>query len=97
VLVIARAVIVVVATFLLTSMGGAAVFGAPITLPLLWFVVRPGGRGWRMAAAIVAGLTVLETGSITAYVISGDGWHVFVAGLLSAAAAFTLFWRQKPA
>ena len=54
-------VVVAIAAFLLVSMGGAIV-AAPLTLPLLWLVVRADrtGPALRAAAVAVAALTVVE-------------------------------------
>ena len=53
--------LVAVAAFLLVSMGGAIV-AAPLTLPMLYLVVRADrtGPGLRAAAVTVAALTVVE-------------------------------------
>lgn len=54
-------VVVAAGGFLLLSMGGAVV-AAPVTLPLLYLVVRAdrAGAGVRAAAAVIAALTVAE-------------------------------------
>ena len=54
-------VLVAVSAFLLLSMGGA-ILAAPLTLPLLWCVIRADrtGAGLRAAAVVVAALTVAE-------------------------------------
>lgn len=52
---------IAVSAFLLLSMGGAIV-AAPLTLPVLYLIVRSGqcGPGPRAAAVVVAALTVAE-------------------------------------
>ena len=54
-------VLVAVSGFLLLSMGGAIV-AAPLTLPLLYLAVRNRqlGSGLRLAALVIAALTVAE-------------------------------------
>src|SRR5947199_10801929 len=53
--------VVAVAAFLLLSMGGAVV-AAPLTIPLVWLVIRADrtGAGLRAAAVTVAAITVAE-------------------------------------
>lgn len=56
-----RGFVVLTAALVLTSLGGAAIYAAPITLPaLLAISVFSRERSWRYAAAIVAGLTMFE-------------------------------------
>ena len=53
--------VVAVAAVLLLSMGGAVV-AAPLTIPLVWLVIRADrtGAGLRAAAVVVAAMTVAE-------------------------------------
>jgi hypothetical protein len=61
-----------VATFLLLSMGGAVV-AAPVTLPLLvWAARSTPSQGYRIAAAVVAGLTAAEVAWAIVYVTVGE-------------------------
>jgi hypothetical protein len=69
-----RLVIGLVSLALLTSIGGAGIAAAPVTLPLLWWA------GWtsRNAAArallnVVAVLTAAEGAWAVAYLAFGDG------------------------
>ena len=52
--------VTVVAGFLLFSMGGAAIFVAPVSVPLLVLVLRSEqiGRWWNFAAGSIMGLTI---------------------------------------
>jgi hypothetical protein len=70
---LARVLVLLAAMFLLTSLGGAAVFGAPVTLPLLYVSVRTSpAREYRFAGTLVAVLTSLELGWTSAYVVAGE-------------------------
>jgi hypothetical protein len=66
--VVAARIVVAFSAFLLLSMGGAIV-AAPLTLPLLYLAVRKGqlGAGLRVAAVVVAGLTVAEVAWAATY------------------------------
>lgn len=61
-------VLVAVSAFLLLSMGGAVV-AAPLTLPLLYLAVRNTelGAGLRLAAIVIAALTVAEVAWAATY------------------------------
>ena len=54
-------ILVAVSAFLLVSMSGA-IAAAPLTLPLLYLVIRDGrfGAGLRSAAVVIGMLTVVE-------------------------------------
>ena len=82
----------VVAAVLLTSVGGAGIVAAPVTLPLLFVVVRrhptPSFRG---AGAIFGGLTAAELAWGLVYLAGGEipvlVWLApTVLGLLTAVA-----------
>ncbi|HMJ75860.1 MAG TPA: hypothetical protein VK507_07800 [Iamia sp.] len=69
---LARGVLLGVAIFLLLSMGGAVV-AAPVTLPLLVLAARSTpSNGYRIAAAVVAGLTAAEVAWAVVYVTVGE-------------------------
>ncbi len=56
-----RVLLVVGCAVILTSIGGAAIYASPVTLPLLLLVaMNSPERRWRIAAAVVGGLTALE-------------------------------------
>jgi hypothetical protein len=85
-------VLVAVSAFLLLSMGGAIV-AAPVTLPLLYLVVRSGrlSHGLRVAAVVVAALTVAEVAWAATYLTVAEAqpwiWGLpIVAGAGTAAA-----------
>ena len=84
----AAVAVVVVSTVLLFTFGGAIV-AAPVTLPLLYAVVRAHpGAGWRAAGALVGGLTAAEAGWAIAYVTAGeDGPLIWVLPMAAALAA----------
>jgi hypothetical protein len=64
----------VVAAFLLTSLGGAAIFAAPATLPMIWLVLRAHPtRPFRFVGSTIAGLTMAEVSLIVPYVLFGLG------------------------
>lgn len=69
---VARGILLGAAAFLLLSMGGAVV-AAPVTLPFLVLAVRssPSAR-YRLAAAVVAGLTTAEVAWALVYVTVGE-------------------------
>jgi hypothetical protein len=86
-------VVVAVAAFLLLSMGGAIV-AAPLTLPLLYLVIRANraGAGLRAAAVVVVALTVAEIVWAATYlaVTEAQPWIWFLplaAGAVAAIAA----------
>ena len=66
-------VLVAVSAFLLLSMGGAIV-AAPLTLPLLYLVVRSTGLspGLRVAAVVIAGLTAAEVAWAATYMAAAE-------------------------
>jgi len=85
-------VLVAVSAFLLLSMGGAIV-AAPLTLPMLYLAVRNRqlGSGLRLAALVIAALTVAEVAWAATYLTVAEGqpwiWLVPIgAGAATAAA-----------
>jgi hypothetical protein len=82
-----------VAAFLLLSMGGAIV-AAPLTLPLLWLVVRADrtGPALRAAAVVVAALTVAEVVWAATYlaVTEAEPWIWLLPLAAGAGAAIAL-------
>lgn len=92
-------VLFAVTTLLLTSVGGLGIVAAPLTLPLLFLVVRAHPtRAFRITAAIIGGLTAAELGWGIVYVLVGEVpvaiWLVPV--LCGAATAFVLTTRGQP-
>ena len=92
-------VLVAVSAVLLLSMGGAIV-AAPMTLPLLYLSVQ--GRrlaaGLRLAAVLIAALTVAEVAWAATYLTLEEAqpwiWLLPVTAGVATAAAFT---RTAPA
>jgi len=62
--------------FLLLSMGGGAIMAAPVTLPLLYLVIRhqPLGRGWSIAALVIFSLTVGQCAIPVVVLVGATGW-----------------------
>ena len=95
-------VLVAVSAFLLLSMGGAIV-AAPLTLPLLYSAIR-GGRlrsGLRLAAVVVAALTVAEVAWAATYLSIAESqpwiWLLPAAAGVASASAFTRGPQPLPA
>ena len=66
-------VVFVVAGALLTSFGGAGIVAAPVTLPLLYLVVsHHPSRGFRIAGAVIGGLTAVELSWGLVYAAAGE-------------------------
>jgi len=85
-------VLFVVAGLLLTSMGGGIV-AAPVTLPLLLLVVRRHpSRTFRIAAAVIGGLTAAELTWGLFYLLAGEApvaiWLLPTASGLATAFGF---------
>jgi len=90
--------VLVVAAVLLVSMGGAIV-AAPLTLPALALVVRRHPTpGFRIAGAIIGGLTAAEVAWAAVYLIAGEAPVViwFVPTLTAIAAGAVLGRRRLP-
>ena len=87
--------------FLLLSMGGAVV-AAPLTLPVLYVIVRCGqrGPGPRAAAVVVAALTVAEVAWAATYLAIAEAapwiWLLPVAGGAGTAIALARTPRAVP-
>lgn len=63
----------VVAGILLTSVGGLGIVAAPVTLPLLFLVVRRHpSRPFRVTGAVVGGLTAAELAWGLLYLLAGE-------------------------
>ena len=63
----------VVAGLLLTSIGGAGIVAAPVTLPLLFLVARRRPtRPFRVTAAVLGGLTAAELSWGLLYLSGGE-------------------------
>jgi|Marorgknorr_s2lv_3_1036020.scaffolds.fasta_scaffold51873_2 hypothetical protein len=80
--------VTVVAGFLLFSMGGAAIFAAPVSVPLLIVALRSEriGRRWNLAAGSVMGLTIGQCAFVAVFAVQGDAqplvWLVPVAAII---------------
>jgi hypothetical protein len=80
----------VVAAFLLTSLGGAAIFLAPVTLPLIWLILRAHPTlPFRFVGSTIAGLTVAEVSLIVPYVLFGLGRSEPQSGSQTVSASVT--------
>lgn len=81
------------AGFLLLSMGGAVV-AAPLTVPLLFFIVRRGQSAsvLRTAAVVVAALTVAEVAWAATYLAmaEADPWIWLLPVVAGAGTAATM-------
>ncbi len=57
-------------------MGGGAIMAAPVTLPLLYLVIRhqPLGRGWSIAALVIFSLTVGQCAIPVVVLVGATGW-----------------------
>ncbi|MGH9227042.1 MAG: hypothetical protein ACRD2W_25430 [Acidimicrobiales bacterium] len=77
----------VVAAVLLTSIGGAGIVAAPVTLPALYLVVRRHPtRAFRTAGGVLGALTAAELAWGAVYIVAGEAtaaiWLVpILAGL----------------
>ena len=85
--------------FLLLSMGGAIV-AAPLTLPVLYVIVRCGqcGSGPRAAAVVVAALTVAEVAWAATYlaIAEVEPW-IWLLPVAAGAGTATALARTPPA
>ena len=93
------AVFVVVGA-LLTSFGGAGIVAAPVTLPLLYLVVRHHpSRGFRIAGAVIGGLTAVELSWGLLYAVAGEVarvvWLLPAACGLATAVGFLTVGRRS--
>ena len=84
------------AGFLLLSMGGGAIMAAPVTLPLLYLVVRhqPLGRGWSIAALVVFSLTVGQCAIPGVLMVGGTGWLSGFIINMAMIGAGMLLWKN---
>lgn len=65
--------VLVAAGVLLTSIGGLGIVAAPVTLPLLFLVVRRRPtQAFRIAAAVIGGLTAAELAWGVVYAVVGE-------------------------
>ena len=91
----------ILAAPLLLSMGGAAIWAAPVTAPLLTYAITRDelAFGWRVAGWLVLSLTLAECAWAVAYFMVGGSHPAIVIApvavlLISATAgAFLLFRR----
>lgn len=94
-------VLFVVAGALLTSIGGLGMVAAPVTLPLLSLVVRGHPtRAFRIAGAVLGGLTAAELAWGLLYLLAGEVpvaiWLFPAACGLAAAVGFLRPVRSHP-
>ena len=85
-----RIVLAMVTLVALASMGGAAIFGSPILLPLLFLAALVSGRVGRGIFSVLAGLVVAEVVWAGVYVLVGEQPVVIWLVPLSAFAAATV-------
>src|SRR5947207_14427718 len=78
---------------LLTSIGGAGMVASPVTLPLMYLIVRVHPtRAFRAAGMIIGGLTALEAGWGIGYVVVFDhGEGATLLGLRSVVLTVMVF------
>ncbi len=84
--------------FLLLSVGGAAIVAAPLTIPLLYLALRGGrmGTGFRVAAVVIAALTVAEVAWAATYltVEEAQPW-IWLVPIAAGAATARTFARTR--
>jgi hypothetical protein len=68
-----RVLLFVVSLVVLGSVGGAAVYAAPLLLPLQWWAGKGLRAPVRMMWAVLAGATVAEVAWIITYNLFGEG------------------------
>lgn len=94
----------IVAAALLTSFGGG-ILAAPVTLPLMVLVVlRNPSRNFRVAGAVIGGLTAAELAWGLVYLVAGEArvviWMLPLACGIVTALGFAMGWgvhRRHPA
>lgn len=89
----------VVAAVLLTSVLG--IVAAPVTLPLMVLVVvRHPSRGFRVAGAVIGGLTAAELTWVLVYIVAGEPrvviWMLPLAGGVATAIGFAKLRATSP-
>ena len=95
----AGVVLFLVAGLLLTSFGGLGIVAAPVTLPLLFLSVRDHPtRAFRIAGALVGGLTAVELTWGLLYLVAREGpvasWMLPAVVGLATAYAFQKLGRR---
>lgn len=93
-------VLFAIAALLLTSIGGLGIVAAPVTLPLLFLVVRAHPtRAFRTAGALIGGITAAELGWALLYAVGGEVpvaiWLVPILCGVAAAVAFTTLTQDE--
>lgn len=83
----------VMASMLLTSIGGLGIVAAPVTLPLMILaVLRHPSRAFRVAGALIGGLTAAQLTWGLVYIVAGEArvviWLVPVACGMATALGF---------
>lgn len=95
--------LVALSAFLLLSMGGAAIVASPLTLPLLYLALRGDrlGTGLRVAAVVIAALTVAEVAWAATYLAVDEAkpwiWLLPVAAGIGTAGVFAGRWPERHA
>lgn len=83
---------------LLTSIGGAGIYAAPVTLPVLWLAARDASALGRALLNVVAVLTAGELGWAVAYQVWGERtvaiWLVPVVAAVAVFFAYPLTQRS---
>lgn len=90
-----RWTLIVIGAYLLLSMGGAGIVMAPVTLPALYFAARDhSGTAYRIAAAVVVGLTAAQVAWAGAYYVAGESqpW-IWLAPLAACMAGLVVMGR----
>jgi hypothetical protein len=97
---ILRTLLGLVCLALVTSIGGAGIVAAPVTLPLLWVAGRYAKPLGRAALNVVAVVTAGELGWALAYATTGEHspliWAVPLAMAASVFVGFPLTQRWRP-
>ncbi|CAN5771441.1 hypothetical protein BH24ACT15_BH24ACT15_37430 [soil metagenome] len=89
-------VVFVVSAALLTSLGGAGVAASPVTVPLMYLLVRlRPTRPFRVAGIVIGGLTGLEVG-VTLAGAQFDGAVALGAGVATMLVVGALFATITP-
>jgi hypothetical protein len=91
----ARLIVIVCAGLLLTSIAGAAVYAAPITLPLLALIAATSrGAAWRVAAIVVSALTFLEVAWMLAWTQWKNPLGTFLVATSAALVLASVAWNS---
>lgn len=90
----ARLILGIVALVLLTSIGGAGIYAAPVTLPLLWVAAWQAGPALRAFLNLVAVLTAGELCWAFGYAAGGLWvWVLPIVGMVAVTFGYPLSQR----